>query len=100
VVFTNAALNDRPENLLLLVSCLAQAVDGCEKWWASISLALQRNRILPGASTPWGLMLHIQSYGRSEEEARKFWGVSLSRLGKAVKDLPLDFQSEDATRGN
>jgi hypothetical protein len=95
VVFTKAALNDRPENLLLLASHLAQAVENCETWWARISFVLQRNRLLAGASMPWGMMLHIQNYGRNEAEARKFWGASLSRLSKAVESLPQDFQVSD-----
>ena len=44
VIFTNAALNDRPENPLLLASRLAQAVDSCEKWWAE-------NFFCPGAES-------------------------------------------------
>lgn len=92
VVFAERALNDRPENLLLLASRLANAIEGCEKWWADVSLVLQREKILAGASAPWGLMLHIMNYGRGEEEARKFWGVTLSRLGNAVAGLPRDFR--------
>jgi hypothetical protein len=41
---------------------------------------------------PWGLMLQIKNYGRSEEEARRLWGTSLSRLSKAIESLPRDFR--------
>jgi hypothetical protein len=92
VVFTEPRLNDRAENLLLLASCLANAIEGCEKWWADVSFVLQRNKALVGASMPWGLMLQMKNYGRSEEEARKFWGVTLSQLGKAIALLPRDFR--------
>jgi len=95
VVFTDAALNDQPENLLLLGSHLIQAVESCEKWWANVSFVLQRNRILAGAIMPWGLMLQIKNYGRSEEEARKFWGRTLSRLVKVIEGLPRDFRYGD-----
>jgi len=78
--------------LLLLANRLAQAVQNCEKWWADISFVLQRNRSLGGAALPWGLMLHVKNYGRSEEEARKFWGQSLERLARAVEGLPADFE--------
>ncbi|MGH7745181.1 MAG: hypothetical protein ACREQ5_10335, partial [Candidatus Dormibacteria bacterium] len=74
---------------------LANAIEGCEKWWASVSLVLQRNKALVGATTPWGLIIRPQNYGRTEEEARKFWGYTLSRLGNAVSDLPLDFGLKD-----
>jgi hypothetical protein len=73
-VFTEAALNDRPENLLVLAWHLAQSVEDCEKWWASVSFTLQRLRGLAGASKPWGLMLNVTNYGHNEEEARKLWG--------------------------
>jgi hypothetical protein len=92
VVFTEAALNDRPENLLLLASRLANAVEGCDRWWATVSLVLQREKILPGAVAPWGLMIHVTNHGRTEDEARKFWGETLLRLGKSVAELPRDFR--------
>jgi hypothetical protein len=92
VVFTERELNDRPENLLLLASRLGNAIEGCEKWWADVSFVLQRYKILAGASMPWGLTLHVKNYGRSEEEARKFWGATLSRLGMAIAGLPRDFR--------
>jgi hypothetical protein len=93
VIFTERALNDRPENHLLLASHLANAVKGCENWWADVSFVLQRNRALMGANMPWGLMLQMKNYGRSEEEARKFWGATLSRLGKAIAVLPRDLRA-------
>jgi hypothetical protein len=92
MVFSESALNDQPENFLLLSSFLVNAVEGCEKWWSNVSLVLQRVKILAGASMPWGVMLHITNHGRSEEEARKFWGATLSRLGKAIAGLPRDFR--------
>lgn len=94
VVFTDAVLNDRPENLLLLASHLVQSIKECEKWWADVSFVLQRNRGLVGAKTPWGLMLQIKNYGRSEDEARKLWGVTLSRLGTAMTGLPRDLRCD------
>jgi hypothetical protein len=91
VVFTEVALNDRPENLLMLATCLARAVEGCENWWADVSFALQRMRVLASAKSPWGPEVSIKNYGRSEDEARKFWGVTLARLGMSVAKLPVDF---------
>lgn len=92
IIFTEARLNDRPENLLLLASRLAQGVEGCEKWWGDDSFVLQRLKVLAGAREPWGLMLQIKNLGRSEDEARKFWGESITRLGKVVASLPREFR--------
>jgi len=94
VIFTDIPLNENPQNFLLLSSRLVPAVEHCERWWANISFALQRNRALAGAEKPWGLMLNIQNYGRNEAEARKFWGESLSRLGSAIKVLNADFPTD------
>ena len=52
VVFTDARLNDRAENLLLLASHLMQAVAGCERWWAAVEIRLTRFKFVPG---PTGL---------------------------------------------
>ena len=41
VIFTDAGLNDRPENSLLLASHLLRAIEGCEKWWGDVSMVLQ-----------------------------------------------------------
>jgi hypothetical protein len=90
VIFTDAALNEHPEKLLLLAAHLMAALEGCDKWWASVEIGLQRFRHITGANSPWGLMLRVCNHGRSEDEARKFWGESLRRLGAAVSRLPRD----------
>jgi len=88
VFFTAAALNDNPENLLMLASCLILAVEGCEQWWAFVEISLTRFRFIAGAANPWGLMLRITNYGRTEEEARALWGETLRRLGDEIVKLP------------
>lgn len=94
VIFSDGPSNDGPENSLLLASRLASAVEGCEKWWGDVSLVMQRCKFVAGASAPWGLMLRVNNYGRTEDEARKFWGESLTRLGKAIAALPRDFKHQ------
>jgi hypothetical protein len=96
VIFTDASLNDAPENALLLACHLASAIDGCEKWWADVSMVLQRMRFLAGTSLPWGLMMQIKNYGRTEDEARKCWAETAKRLAKAVAALPQDFRWSEA----
>ncbi|MGA8213673.1 MAG: hypothetical protein WB799_08765 [Candidatus Sulfotelmatobacter sp.] len=96
VIFTDPVLNERPENILLLASRLLPAVERCEKWWGNVSMVLQPMRLIPLAAAP-GLMLHISNHGRSEAEARKFWGVTVKRLGKATLALPKNLKwHEDA----
>ena len=92
VIFTDAALNERPENALLLASHLLHPIKGCEKWWGNVSMVLQPMRLIPGATAPWGLMIHIVNYGRSEAEARKYWNVTVERLAKAAAALPKDLR--------
>ena len=92
VIFTDAPLNDKPENLLLLASCLAGAVAGCEQWWGSVEISLNRFKHIAGANLPWGLMIRVCNHGRTEEEARQFWGETLRRLNNAIASLPRSFQ--------
>jgi hypothetical protein len=95
VMFTDAGLNDSGENALALASHLLESVQGCERWWADVSAVMQRFRYVPRTTAPWGLMLRVSAYGRSEAEARKFWGATLERLGKAIQALPKEFRWRD-----
>jgi hypothetical protein len=93
VIFTEVALNERPENLLLLASHLLEAVKGCETWWGNVEMVLEIFKGIPGCgSQPWGLMIRVTNDGRNEAEARKFWGVTLKKLGDAVLKMPQDFR--------
>jgi hypothetical protein len=99
VMFTDAALNDVPENALRLACYLLQAIQGCERWWADVSAVMQRFRFVVGTAAPWGLMLRVSAYGRDESEARKLWAVTLDRLGRRVQTLPRDFHWRDESSG-
>jgi hypothetical protein len=92
VIFSERALNDRTENALLLASTLANAIEGCEKWWADVSFVLQPHKGVFGSRSPWGLMLQIKNYGTNQQQARNFWGETLSRLGHVIASLPHDFR--------
>lgn len=94
VIFTDIVLNDDPENHLLLAHRLTNSILDCEKWWANITFLLQRHKFVPGTNLPWGLMLHMTNYGRSEKEARDLWSQSLSRLTDALVALPEEFRYE------
>ena len=92
VIFTESSLNDDMENALLLASNLVQAAKQCECWWSSLDIEIQRLRYLAGTVAPWGLMMRVIGHGRDEEEARKLWAETISRLAKAVAALPQDFR--------
>lgn len=99
VIFTDIALNERAENLLLLASGLLKGVEGCQQWWGDVEIVLERFKVIPGVhNLPLGLMIRITNYGRSEEEARKFWGVTVKRLGDAVLKMPKDFRFKPENR--
>ena len=101
VIFTELTLNERPETLLLLASRLLHAVKGCESWWGDVEIALQPFKgILGVADAPWGLLLRVTNHGRNREEARKFWGETLRRLGKAISQLPSDFRFRETNTEN
>lgn len=93
VNFSNVNLNGKPENFLIFAAKLIPSVLDCEKWWGDISFVLQRSKFIHGVSSPWGMMLNIKNAGRSEDEARHFWGRSLERLGTAIANLPYDFHA-------
>jgi hypothetical protein len=92
VIFTDIALNDRPENALVLSGHFLQAMEGCERWWSGIEIELRRLRGLIGAASPWGLLVRVTGCGRDEGEARKCWGASIDRITKAVANLPRNFR--------
>jgi hypothetical protein len=93
VIFSEIALNEHAENLLWLSSHLLEAVKGCETWWGDVEMVLEIFKGIPGTrSRPWGLMIRVSNAGWNEEEARKFWGITLKRLGDAVLKLPQDFR--------
>jgi hypothetical protein len=91
VTFSNIALSENPESLLQLAVPLVNAVEGCERWGGYIDLGLQRLRYFLGSTEAWGLMIRVQNDGRTKQEARKWWGESLRRLGEAIGKLPPTF---------
>jgi hypothetical protein len=95
VILTEVGLNAEPENLLLLASTLLPSVADCDKWWSNVEMCLQPMRFLSGAVAPWGLMVRVAGYGRSQDEARKCWGETIGRLTKAIIKLPSDINSAE-----
>jgi hypothetical protein len=91
VIFTDRELNSDPKLLLGVASHLTTAMAGCEQWWGSMELGLERLKDLPGVSLPWGLQARVTSRGRTQQEARKLWGYSLEVLVRAITNLPSSY---------
>ncbi|KWC91621.1 hypothetical protein WL56_05660 [Burkholderia cepacia] len=84
VIFSDLSANEEPQNLLRLATRLAASMEGCESWWASLELGLQRLRAMAGGECPWGLLIRVSANGRTEDEARRLWGHSLGQLQDAL----------------
>lgn len=97
IIFTDTALNDCPENALLLASHLLQAVKGCAGWGSVIEIELERFKGVVGTLAPWGLLLRVLGYGLNNEDARKRCGKTMAILARAIAELPRDFRWQQAT---
>jgi hypothetical protein len=91
LIFTEHALDEQPENFLNLVEFLANSMEGCESWWASLEFGIERMKFVNGTELPWGLCLKVQNAGRDESEARRFFEHSLKKLSEAIASLPRSF---------
>jgi hypothetical protein len=94
VIFSAQELNDDPRNLLCLATVLANALDGCEQWWSCAEFEIQQLRYLAACQRPWGLMIRVIGYGRSEAESRSTWAASLELLRACVAALPSQFPAQ------
>lgn len=84
IIFSDFALNNDPKNILSLAATFAVALNGSATWWSSAELGIQRLKLLYEQKTPWSLMLRISGHGRTEEEARKTWAMSLEKISESV----------------
>lgn len=90
IVFSNTIAAEDPASYLNFAAKIMAALSGCENWWSSAEIGIQRLRHLPGTSRPLGVMLKLSSSGRSEEEARKFFQATLLKVGTAIERLEHD----------
>lgn len=90
IVFSDHALNNNPRNVLYLASVFVESLKGSSDWWSSAELGIQRLRGLYEQPKPWGLMLRVQGYGHTREEARACWAISLNKLAASVATIRLD----------
>ena len=91
VAFSDTTVTEKPENFLRLAVPLVNAVEGCERSWGQVELGLQPLRYFFGSTTAWNLLIRVTNQGRTEEEARRFWGESIRRMGDAIAKLPANF---------
>lgn len=87
LVFSDARRREEIAPHMELAAHLAQALEGCERWWTSIEIALQRLKAMPGSTRPLGLMVRVSSAGRNEDEARRIFGGALEKLGAAFSEV-------------
>lgn len=90
IIFSDLALNSNPKNILYLASVFVQSLNGSSAWWSKAELGIQRLRGLYECPKPWGLMLKVQGYGRTSEEARACWAISLNKLAESVMNIEIN----------
>jgi len=61
LVFSDARQVEDIHPHLALAAQLAPALEGCEKWWMTVEIALQRMNAMQGMSRPFGLMVRATS---------------------------------------
>ena len=91
VAFSDITISEKPESFLQLTVPLMNALEGCKRWWAHVQLGLQPLRYFFGSTKAWNLLIRVTNQGRTEEEARRFWGESIRRMGDAIAKLPANF---------
>lgn len=84
LVFSETAEAEDPIAHLDLAAQFMASVSGCERWWSSVEIGLQRFRYLPGTAAPLGLMLRISAHGRTEAEARQCFVATINRARSAI----------------
>jgi hypothetical protein len=94
ILFSDLKSNCDPKNILYLASVFVAALSGSAAWWSKAEMGIERLRALYGYPKPWGLMLRVTGYGRTEEEARMTWAMSLTKLSQSVMDIKL-IRSDD-----
>jgi hypothetical protein len=91
IIFTRHALNGEPGNFVRLAARLLASVEGCEVWWGTVELAIQRLKHLYGVRDLFNMTIRVFGNGRNDEEARKYWAVSLGKLGVEIEKLRPNF---------
>lgn len=87
IVFSDFDANKNPENLLYLASIFVKALEGSGEWWSKMEVGLQKLKYLHGIKDAWGLMVRLQGYGRTKDEAKSTWSVSLSKLTSCIGEI-------------
>lgn len=91
LIYSDARVSQGPEPLIKLAGTLMDSVKGCEAWWASVEMGLQRFKCFPGTATPWGMLVRVTNYGRDKPEARECFGVTIQKLETAFSLLDQSF---------
>ncbi len=84
LVFSETAEAENPIAHLDLAAQFMASASGCDRWWSSVEIGLQRLRSLPGTTAPLGLMLRISAHGRTEAEARRCFVATINKARSAI----------------
>jgi hypothetical protein len=84
LVFSDAAEAEDPIAHLDLAAQFMASVSGCERWWSSVEIGLQRLKHLPSTAAPLGLTMRLSAHGRTEAEARQCFAVTINRVRNAI----------------
>ena len=87
IVFSEPGASQNPMAYLRLAAEFMAVAAGCEKWWGSIEIGLQRLRHFPGTTNPLGVVLQLSGYGRNEREAHMCYEATLDRIRYAIPGL-------------
>ncbi|MCP1851226.1 MULTISPECIES: hypothetical protein [unclassified Bradyrhizobium] len=88
--FSSPELQSDPTHSIRLAVRMLQAVEGCEQWWAQVSISLQQMK-KPASQNDdrWALMVAVRNHGRSKANARDLWGKTLERIVRAAAEYRL-----------
>lgn len=84
LVFSEPVEAEDPIAQLDLSAQFMVSVSGCERWWSSVEIGLQRLKYFPGTVAPLGLMLRISAHGRTEAEARQCFVATINNAKSAI----------------
>jgi len=90
VIFSDYELNREPKNMLCLASLFIEALNGSAGWWSQAEVGIQKLKGLYSCHNSWCLLLRVNGFGRTEDEARMTWATSLKKLSAAIKKIEAD----------
>lgn len=90
--YTDMAFSDlkdaaSPEHHLSLAVGILESCTGCYDRMGSVFVILQQLKHFHGIANPLCLMVVVENYGRSQEEARQLWSETLKEIGGYISSV-------------